>query len=111
MTTADVSGGTARFEVFADRLVDSRGGRVGRLLGVRTSVVDAGTPTSVATLMTLRLPGGTVLVGGDHPRESTRTVSPVIGGSGRYAGMRGTLTATPGPKQTYVNVLRLQRIG
>jgi hypothetical protein len=61
--------------------------------------------------MTLRLPGGTVLVGGAQPQPNARTVSPVIGGSGRYAGMRGTLTATRGPKQTYVNVLRLQRVG
>jgi hypothetical protein len=110
-TTADVANGTARFEVFQDRLVNSRGRRVGRLLGVRTSVLDGGTPTSVQTLMTLRLPGGTVLVGGAQPQPNARTVSPVIGGSGRYAGMRGTLTATRGPKQTYVNVLRLQRVG
>jgi hypothetical protein len=111
LKTADVAGGAARFQVFEERLLDRRGRRVGQLLGTGTSLVDGGTATSVAALMTLRLPGGTIIVGGARPRARTRTVSPVIGGTGRYAGMRGTLTATPGPTQTIVNVLRLQRVG
>lgn len=109
-TTFD-AGGAGRFEVFEDRLVNDRGRRVGGMLGVRTSVVDAGTATGVAALSTLRLPGGTVVVAGAAPRERTRTVSPVIGGTGRYAGMRGTLTTAPGPKRSFVTVLRLQRVG
>jgi hypothetical protein len=108
LTTVDAGGG--RFDVVQERLRNARGRQAGRMLGVRTSAVDAGTVTDVTTLATLRLRGGTVVVGGVEAGRSSRTVSAVMGGTGRYAGVRGTLTTTAAKRGLVID-LRLRRVG
>jgi hypothetical protein len=53
------------------------------------------------------LPGGTVVAGGKGISTAYQTITiPVIGGTGRYAGARGTVTISPSSRK--VSVYRLE---
>jgi len=45
------------------------------------------------------LKGGTLVIAGGH-RTVDRFTMPVIGGTGRYEGARGSAAFSPGPQQT-----------
>lgn len=97
---------------FQDVVTDAGGKRLGRLNGTRTTVTTASAAAeNVQTLITFDLRGGTIVVGGVSRAVGGPIVRPVLGGTGRYEGMRGSMRSVPGPGGTYVNDLRLQRIG
>jgi hypothetical protein len=59
------------------------------------------------TSFTLYLAGGEVVVTGGHS-TSARFTLPVVGGTGRYAGARGTMAIAPGPSESEHLTITLQ---
>ena len=95
--------------VFKAPVFDGSGGEIGRLVATQTSTrLEHGVET-VQVSGTFELSGGTIVLGGLslHPLDSTDLVSgksfvrPVIGGTGRYAGVGGTVTTVRGSDGTY----------
>jgi len=63
---------------------------------------------SEQTTITLRLPGGQIVVTGARATAS-RFAMPVVGGTGAYAGAGGTLTVAPGSSETERLTVTLNR--
>ncbi len=102
--------------VFEGRLL-SRGKRVGHVYGSQTSIRLEPGREIVHGVLTFRLRGGdSLLISGlsAYPRNSNSGIvvgeqfaRAVIGGTGRYAGARGTLTSTRRGGNSYLHVVRL----
>jgi len=91
----------ADMTVFGSVVRDRRGHRIGRARGVQTTISRDGRVLTVQAGITYDLRGGSLVVGGlslypsagrPAPIAGRRFVRPVLGGTGRYAGTRGTLT-------------------
>ena len=90
----------ADMNVFSGPVRDRRGRRAGRARGTQTTVARDGATFTVQASITYDLRGGEIVVGGlsQYPATGDRRpirgrtfVRPVLGGTGRYAGARGTL--------------------
>ena len=106
----------ADLNVFGGPVRDRRGRRAGRARGVQTTVVRDGTAFTVQASITYALRGGQIVVGGlsQYPATGDRRpirgrtfVRPVLGGTGRYAGARGTLSTTTRANGSFRQVFRL----
>lgn len=89
------------------------GRRVGHANGTRTTVTTQDGTATADSLMTFELAGGSLVVGGIAPGPigTAPVVRPVYGGTGAYAGVRGSVRVTPGAKPgVYRNAFRIQRI-
>jgi hypothetical protein len=77
---------------------------VGAVVGSDDSVLTLTSSTTATVSGVARLPGGTLrFKGGGHLSNGASPPIPVIGGTGRYAGARGTVVVGPGntPLNTY----------
>jgi hypothetical protein len=77
---------------------------VGAVVGSDYSVLTLTSSTTATVFGVARLPGGTLrFKGGGHLSNGPSPPIPLIGGTGRYAGARGTVVVGPGntPLNTY----------
>lgn len=99
-------------QLFTSRLLNARpqfGKPKGAVIGSDRSTMLLTAPTSARLETVTKLPGGTLTVSGPLKAAGHGAVSArVVGGTGTFAGARGTLTvfAPTGPK-TAVNIYRL----
>lgn len=95
--------------VFHGDVFDGAGTRVGALVGEQTSIALGSQVETVQGSVTFELADGQIVAGGlsQYPLDAagllvgTGYARPVLGGTGRYAGMRGTLTSTRLPDGGY----------
>jgi hypothetical protein len=105
----------ADLTVFAANMRNRRGRLVGRARGMQTTVVRDGATFVMQANITYDLRGGQIVVGGasrfpagdDRPVRGRKFVRPVVGGTGRYAGARGTLTTITRKNGSFRQVFRL----
>jgi hypothetical protein len=103
--------------VFAANVVDRRGRRAGRVHGTQTTIRSENGALTVHGMMTFDLKAGDLVVGGlsQYPRRGRGTrvgrayVRPVLGGTGRYAGMRGTVRTIKRANGAYEQQFMLRR--
>jgi hypothetical protein len=87
----------------------------GQLLGAQTSIDVWRRSRSVQSALTFDLPAGQIAVAGVSQADpkplgllaGRPTVRAVVGGSGSYAGMRGTVTSTRGTDGSYAQAISL----
>lgn len=96
--------------VFSGNVLDAAtGAQVGRVLGEQISVALGRRAETVQGSLTFELPDGSIVAGGlsRYPLDANdlvvgaRFVRPILGGTGRYAGTRGTLTTVRRPQGGY----------
>jgi hypothetical protein len=88
--------------VIAASLVDPAGSPIGRLRGVQTTVATDGATNVVQGQLTYALADGEIVAGGVSEQVTAGTglvagtafTRPILGGTGRYAGVGGSVTAT-----------------
>lgn len=104
-----------------DGTVHKAGKRIGRIYGANTSIKVEGQRETVSGQLSFRLGHGhghghEIIVGGVSAYPSDRNdgfiigepfTRAIIGGTGRYAGARGTVTTTRQPNGNYKQVFRL----
>jgi hypothetical protein len=94
---------------FSAAVTDASGAAAGRLLGTQTTITAGPATQAVQGALTFDLTDGQLVVGGTSNLASdasgllaTRAFErPVLGGSGRFAGVRGVLTSTRRADGTY----------
>ena len=84
----------------------ARGERVGTLEGAET-IISAAHIGTVAQDLTLRLPGGRVMVSGAGRHDDTPFQLAVVGGTGRFLKARGMLVALGEDEERKVSIYRL----
>jgi hypothetical protein len=99
--------------------VTSKGRQIGRIYGANTSVKVEGQRETVSGQLTFKLGGGdSIVIGGlaEYPASDNSGLvlgnaytRPVIGGTGRYAGVHGTDTAIRQPNGDYRHIFRFKR--
>lgn len=97
--------------------VHRNGKRIGRIHGSNTSIKVEGRRETVSGQLTIQLGNGNQIVAGGlsaYPSDDNSGfivgkpfTRAVLGGTGRYAGARGTLTTTRQPSGNYKQVFRL----
>jgi hypothetical protein len=96
--------------VTTSRLVNARrqfGARKGTVVGSDRGTITLTGPRSARVNVVATLPGGTIRVRGPLDEQTNATlVVPVVGGTGAFAGARGTLTINGTEKRAW-NVYRL----
>jgi hypothetical protein len=105
----------ADLTVFGSIMRDRHGHRAGRSRGVQTTIVQEGGAVVVQANITYDLRGGQLVVGGlsrypidgNRPIRGRTFVRPVLGGTGRYAGARGTMITRTRPDGSFRQVFRL----
>ncbi len=103
--------------VFSWPVVDRRGRRQGRVHGIQTTIDRDRRAVTVDGRLTFSLKRGDLVVGGlsDYPthgpglRVGRSYERPILGGTGRYAGMRGTVTSVRRKNGSYEQRFRLLR--
>jgi hypothetical protein len=94
---------------FSSTVTDPSGGPVGRLLGTQTTIAAGAAAQSAQGALTFDLADGQIVVGGTSSLalDSSGLIPAVafdravLGGSGRFAGVRGVLTSTRRADGTY----------
>jgi hypothetical protein len=113
----DAPGRTAGDQwVFTSAVTDASGAAVGRLLGNQTTIASSRGAQSVQGALTFDLTDGQIVVGGTSSAtlDSSGLIPAVafdravLGGTGRYSGMRGTVRSTRRADGTYTQHLVLQ---